>query len=118
SGSCVVLGNGAHTDTCAAPIPETAENVVIEPLHNFPVQKDLVVDIGDVMEKLGRVEPWIIRERERALEEGEYLQKPEQLEKYEQFSARINCMLCYVACPVIAADKVFIGPVAAALVYS
>ncbi len=116
-GSCGALVNGTPRLTCAAPIPETAEKVVIEPLHNFPVQKDLVVDIGDFMEKLVRVEPWIIRERERALEEGEYLQKPEQLEKYDQFSACINCMLCYAACPVFAADKEFIGPAAAALGY-
>ena len=114
-GSCGALVNGTPRLTCAAPIPETAEKVVIEPLHNFPVQKDLVVDIGDFMEKLGRVEPWIIRERERALEEGEYLQKPEQLQRYEQFGACINCMLCYAACPVYGLEPRFLGPAAIAL---
>lgn len=116
-GSCGALVNGIPRLTCATPIPERAERVVIEPLHNFPVQKDLAVDLGDFMEKLGRIEPWIIRERDRAIEEGEYLQKPEELQEYEQFSGCINCMLCYAACPVYAGDKEFIGPAAAALGY-
>lgn len=116
-GSCGALVDGIPKLTCATPIPTTRKKVAIEPLNNFPVQKDLVVNLDDFVEKLGRIEPWIIRERERAIEEGEYSQKPSELESYEQFSACINCMLCYAACPVYATDKEFIGPAAAALGY-
>jgi fumarate reductase iron-sulfur subunit len=116
-GSCGALVDGTPELTCAIPVPTTGKEVVIEPLNNFPVRKDLVVDLGDFFEKLGRIEPWIIRERERVIEEGEHLQKPSELEKYEQFSACINCMLCYAACPVFATDSDFIGPAAAALGY-
>jgi fumarate reductase iron-sulfur subunit len=116
-GSCGALVNGKPELTCAIPVPTTGKEVVIEPLHNFPVRKDLVVDLGEFFEKLGKIEPWIIRERARAIEEGEHLQKPSELEKYEQFSACINCMLCYAACPVFATDSDFIGPAAAALGY-
>lgn len=116
-GSCGALVNGIPRLTCATPISAEAKMTVIEPLHNFPVRKDLVVDLGDFMEKLGRIQPWIIRERDKAIEEGEYLQTPKEMEKYDQFSACINCMLCYAACPVYATDKEFIGPAAAALGY-
>jgi len=116
-GSCGALVNGQPRLTCATSISSLGGRVVVEPLHNFPVWKDLVVDLGDFMEKLGRIEPWIIREREKAIEEGEYLQKPEELERFYQYSACINCMLCYAACPVYASDKNFIGPAAAALGY-
>ncbi len=116
-GSCGAVVNGVPRLTCATPISSLRGDVTVEPLQNFPVWKDLIVDIDDFMEKLGRIEPWIIRERDRAIEDGEHIQKPEELDKYSQFSACINCMLCYAACPVYATDRNFIGPAAAALGY-
>ena len=77
--------------------------------------RDLVVDIGDFMEKLPRVKPWIIRDEEKSVDDGEYLQTPEELDAYKQFSMCINCMLCYAACPVYGLDPDFVGPAAIAL---
>ena len=48
-------------------------------------------------------------------DDGEYLQTPEELDAYKQFSMCINCMLCYAACPVYGLDPDFIGPAAIAL---
>ena len=56
-----------------------------------------------------------MRGEERPISEGEYLQTPQQLEDYSQFSMCINCMLCYSACPVYGLDPDFIGPAAIAL---
>ena len=67
------------------------------------------------MEKLKRVSPWIIREQEKPLSDGEYLQTPSELEDYMQFSMCINCMLCYAACPVYGLEPTFVGPAAIAL---
>ena len=86
----------------------------MEPLTNFPVVRDLVVDIEDFMEKLPRVKPWIIRDDVSVID-GEYVQTPEELEEYKQFSNCINCMLCYAACPIYGIDETFIGPAAIAL---
>ncbi len=52
---------------------------------------------------------------EKPLSEGEYLQTPEELDEYKQFSMCINCMLCYAACPVYGLDPKFLGPAAIAL---
>ncbi|HEY9294703.1 MAG TPA: succinate dehydrogenase iron-sulfur subunit [Microlunatus sp.] len=92
----------------------------VEPLANFPVVRDLVVDIGDFMQKLPKVKPWIIRDEEPSgsidlLDQGEYLQTPDELDAYRQFSGCINCMLCYAACPVYGLDPDFAGPAAIAL---
>ena len=87
----------------------------MEPLDHFPVVRDLVVDLTDFMNKLKQVKPWIIREEERPTAAGEYLQTPEQLEAYKQFSMCINCMLCYAACPIYGLEPGFIGPAAIAL---
>ena len=67
------------------------------------------------MEKLPRVKPWIIRDEELSVDDGEYLQTPEELDAYKQFSMCINCMLCYAACPVYGLDPDFVGPAAIAL---
>jgi fumarate reductase iron-sulfur subunit len=84
-------------------------------LRNFPVLRDLVVDTSDFLVKLTKSKPWIVRTEERSLEDGEYLQTPQQLDRYKQFSMCINCLLCYAACPVYGLDPLFSGPAAIAL---
>ncbi len=115
-GSCGMTVNGEPKLTCATFLADYAPGPVrVEPLQNFPVVRDLVVEIGDFMRKLVRVKPWIVREDEKPLSEGEYLQTPQELEDYQQFSMCINCMLCYAACPIYGLDQEFIGPAAIAL---
>jgi fumarate reductase iron-sulfur subunit len=115
-GSCGMTVNGEPKLTCATFLTDYDPGPVrVEPLSNFPVIKDLVVEIGDFLRKLPRVRPWIIRVEDKPVSEGEYLQTPEQLDEYKQFSMCINCMLCYSACPVYGLDPQFIGPAAIAL---
>src|SRR5918996_2728423 len=100
-GSCGMTVNGDPKLTCAAFLTDYAPRpVTIEPLANFPVIRDLVVELTDFMAKLKEVQPWLIREEEQPVADGEYLQTPAQLEEYKEFSMCINCMLCYSACPV------------------
>jgi succinate dehydrogenase/fumarate reductase iron-sulfur protein len=117
-GSCGMMVNGEPRLTCATFLREFhPEPVVVEPLQYFPVVRDLVVDMSDFMEKLKEVKPWIIRQQEKPVEEGEYLQTPEEIELYKQFSMCINCMLCYSACPVYGQDHEFLGPAVIALAH-
>jgi fumarate reductase iron-sulfur subunit len=114
-GSCGMTVNGEPRLTCATFLEDCAPGPIrVEPLRNFPVIRDLVVEIGDFMRKLPQVKPWIIREEEASID-SEYLQTPAELDQYKQFSMCINCMLCYSACPVYALDKDFLGPAAIAL---
>ncbi len=102
--------------TCATFLTDYAPGPVrVEPLRYFPVVRDLVIEMSDFLVKLQRVKPWIVREQEKPLAEGEYLQTPQQLDAYKQFSMCINCMLCYAACPVFGLEPRFIGPAAIAL---
>jgi fumarate reductase iron-sulfur subunit len=115
-GSCGMTVNGTPTLTCASFLRDFYPGeVIVEPLANFPVIRDLVIDMTDFMRKLSAVKPWIIRDREKPVAEGTYLQTPAQLEEYDQYSACINCMLCYAACPVYAMEPDFLGPAAIAL---
>jgi fumarate reductase iron-sulfur subunit len=115
-GSCGMMVNGAPALTCATFLEKFLPGPIrVEPLAHFPIVRDLITDIDDFMRKLQHVKPWIIREEEQPLSEGEYLQTPAQREEYEQFSMCINCMLCYAACPVYGLEPSFIGPAAIAL---
>jgi fumarate reductase iron-sulfur subunit len=115
-GSCGMTVNGEPKLTCATFLSDYAPGPVrVEPLRNFPIIRDLIIDIGDFMRKLVSVKPWIIREEDKPLSEGEYRQTPQEMDNYKQFSMCINCMLCYAACPIYGLDPKFIGPAAIAL---
>ena len=117
-GSCGMMVNGVPKLTCAAFLRDYyPKEIRVEPLTNFPIIRDLIIDMSDFMEKLRRVKPWIIRGAEKPLSEGEYLQTPEEHEAYKSFSMCINCMLCYSACPVFGLDPNFLGPAAIALAH-
>ena len=114
-GSCGMLVNGEPKLTCKVALSNYGDTVEVAPLSNFPVIRDLVVEMDGFMEKFQSVKPWIIRAKELAVEDGPVRQSPEELEEFKKFSMCINCMLCYAACPVVANEPEFIGPAAIAL---
>lgn len=115
-GSCGMMVNGTPVLTCATFMEKYLPGPIrVEPLKSFPVVRDLVIEMSDFMRKLKRVKPWIIREEEKPLADGEYLQTPAQLADYKQYSMCINCLLCYAACPIYGLEPSFTGPAAIAL---
>jgi fumarate reductase iron-sulfur subunit len=115
-GSCGMTVNGEPKLTCATFLHDYAPGPIrVEPLRNFPIVRDLVVEISDFLRKLTTVKPWIVRKEEKPLSEGEYRQTPLQMDDYHQYSMCINCMLCNAACPVYGLDAKFLGPAAIAL---
>lgn len=118
-GSCGFMVNGVPKLGCKTFLREYVDvgEVHIAALANFPIERDLVADISGFVEKLETVKPYVIREEEKPLSEGEYLQTPEQLQKFKQFSQCINCGLCYAACPQFGRNPEFLGPAALALAF-
>ena len=115
-GSCGMTVNGEPKLACATFLADYAPGPVrVGPLRNFPVIRDLVVELGDFMRKLSSVKPWIVRKEDKPLSDGEYRQTPEELDRFKQYSMCINCLLCYSACPVYGLDPKFLGPAAIAL---
>lgn len=107
--------NGYERLTCETLLSNFAPGPVrIEPLRHFPIARDLVIDMTDFLEKLTKVKPWIVR-KDKTPPEREYLQTPEQLATFTQYSHCINCMLCYSACPVYGLEQNFLGPALIAL---
>jgi fumarate reductase iron-sulfur subunit len=117
-GSCGMMVNGKPKLSCQTFLRDLLPGPVrVEALAHFPIERDLVVNVEGFIEKLESIKPYIIPVEPRTLEQGEYLQTPEQLEKIEQFSSCINCMLCYAACPQYGLNPEFTGPGVLALLH-
>lgn len=119
-GSCAMVINGKARLACQTRVAELGTDVIqVEPLHNYPVIKDLVVDLTDFIEKHRSVKPYIIRRNPEELEDGsmEFRVLPEELENFLQFTYCIMCGACLAACPTVALDPKFLGPQALAQAY-
>ena len=116
-GSCGMMINGEPTLSCKAFLRDYPDQIKVEPLHHFPVERDLVTVVDDFMDKLNSVKPYIIPAEEKPLSEGEHKQTPAQLKSFKQYTLCINCMLCYAACPQYGLIPDFIGPAALALAH-
>jgi fumarate reductase iron-sulfur subunit len=115
-GSCGMMVNGTPKLTCNAFVRDYWPRAIhVGPLNNFPVIRDLVIDMDDFMHKLKEIKPWIIRQQDLPLGAGEHRQTNEQIDDFQQFSQCINCMLCYAACPIVGLEPHFVGPAAIAL---
>lgn len=117
-GSCGMMINGRPRLGCDTFVRDLLPGpVTVEPLAHFPIARDLVVEADGFVDKLERIKPYLIPRAKRSLAEGEYRQTPEQLERYASFSACINCMLCYAACPQYGLNPEFTGPGLLALLH-
>jgi fumarate reductase iron-sulfur subunit len=115
-GSCGMMVNGEPVLTCKTFVRDLPDKVRIEPLENFPIERDLVVVLDDVMDKLQKAKPYIIR-KDPAPEGKEHIQPRSALYKFKQYTMCVNCMCCYAACPQYALDSDFIGPAVLALAH-
>lgn len=117
-GSCGMMVNDTPSLSCQTFLRDIyPQEVRVQALTHFPIERDLVIDLSDFVEKLESITPWIVPKEPRSLEDGEYLQTPKQLAKIEQFSSCINCMLCYAACPQYGLNTDFTGPGILALLH-
>ena len=117
-GSCGMMINGVPHLSCETFLRDYyPARVRVEALNHFPIERDLVINTEGFIKKLESIQPYIIPKEPRSLAQGEYLQTPEELNRYEQFSSCINCMLCYAACPQFGLNPEFIGPAATALLH-
>ena len=118
-GSCGMQINGKPSLACYTKISELNSNVVtVEPMHNFPIIRDLAVDFKQMFATHKKMKPYIVR-KDSEVTPGtkEFLQTPEDVEKYLQFSYCIKCGLCNSSCPTMATDTSFIGPQGLAQAY-
>jgi succinate dehydrogenase / fumarate reductase iron-sulfur subunit len=121
-GSCGVRINGKSALACNTRISTAAQRaedgaVVVEPMGNMPVVKDLVVDMDAVhWKKIQRIVPWLLPADEPP-PDREWLVPPEAMIDVTQSMACIHCGACVSACLSLEVDPDFIGPAALAKAY-
>ncbi|CAN5399858.1 succinate dehydrogenase/fumarate reductase iron-sulfur subunit [soil metagenome] len=127
-GSCGVKVNGQSTLACKTQLGEaseaanrtdangTTEPIIVEPMGNMPVIKDLVTDMESThWAKIRRVTPWLLDDG--APPERERIVPRESMIDITQTMACIQCGACVSSCLSMEADPEFIGPAALAKAY-
>jgi succinate dehydrogenase / fumarate reductase, iron-sulfur subunit len=126
-GSCAIRVNGRSVLACKenigrevarSQLDSTADSpeLTIAPMGNFPVIKDLVVDMQDFWSTLKAVDPYVSTAA-RSVSEREFLQTPEERAKLDQTGNCILCGACYSECNARAVNPSFVGPHALAKAY-
>jgi succinate dehydrogenase / fumarate reductase iron-sulfur subunit len=135
-GSCGVKINGRSTLACKTKIQAASDDanrraaeadasvsggdgpnpIVVEPMGNMPVLKDLVTDMESThWAKIRRVTPWLLPPEEEP--EREHIVPNEAMVDVTQSMACIQCGACVSACLSMEADPDFVGPAALAKAY-
>src|SRR6476620_11495895 len=137
-GSCGMKINGQSTLACKTMLEEAQDfaethavgaqqgedktegngkpEIVVEPMGNMPVIKDLVTDMESThWTKIRRVTPWLLPEGDPP--EREYVVPPESMIDVTQTMACIQCGACVSDCLSMEVDPLFIGPAALAKAY-
>src|SRR4051812_6746917 len=120
-GWCGVRTNGKPTLACHTHLERAAETapdgaIVVEPMGNMPVLKDLIVDMDAVhWTKIQRVTPWLLPDGDPP--EREYVVPPESMIDVTQSMACIQCGACVSDCLSMEVDPLFVGPAALAKAY-
>ena len=115
-GSCGMMVNHVPRLGCETFVRNyAATGLTIDPLENFDVERDLVVDMAPFLKALHAVKPWVIPGRGAPDgspgREGNN-QTPAQMLDYASYAKCINCLLCYSACPQVGLKSNFLGPAA------
>lgn len=116
-GSCAMLINGKFNLACRvklATLPKDKE-LLIEPLPNLEIIKDLIVDMAPFWKAYRKVKPFLVERMPHP--EKEYLITPKERQGMDQFVNCILCAACYGSCPVIGRDGDYLGPAALAKLY-
>jgi succinate dehydrogenase / fumarate reductase iron-sulfur subunit len=108
--------NGADRNAPGRGAEEASRPIVVEPMGNMPVLKDLVTDMESThWAKIRRITPWLLDDGDPP--ERERIVEPESMVDITQTIACIQCGACVSACLSMEVDPDFIGPAALAKAY-
>jgi len=110
-GSCTMNINGRVRMACSSLVEKLQEPIVLEPLHKFPLVRDLMVDRQRMFEALKQVKAWINIDGTYDLGPGPRISPKDQQAMYV-LSTCMTCACCLEACPQITPDNKFIGAAA------
>jgi len=113
-GSCAMLINGVAKHACVTKVNSLIDAgvITIEPLKNFPIIKDLVVDLEPLITELRAVTPWLIRDHSN-LPTQEYIIEPNKISDTLQLLDKCTiCGICHSDSVALSKDLSLVTPIA------
>ena len=129
-GSCALRIDGVEKLPCVTRLTDVWDGhspLRLDPLRNFPIVSDLVVDVSGFFQRMSAATMTITRDAEPFLPlsvdklDGQVqptaVELPDNLSRFNRFENCIECGICMSACPTMAADDRFWGPAGLAAIY-
>lgn len=120
-GSCAVRVNGAAALACRTQVLPLVKvsDVVVDPLLNMSVIRDLVCDFIPFWEAWRKVRPFLDRDTEKHDEKMKWEESmtAAQLDQLRRCIDCIRCGSCFSDCPKRGEDGEFVGPAACVDLY-
>ena len=129
-GACALRINGIEKLPCITRVTDVWDRhspLRLDPLRNFPIVSDLVVDVSGFFQRMSASNLAITRDSEPRLPisvdelearvQPEPVEPPDNLSQFSRFESCIECGICMSACPTMAADDKFLGPAGLAAIY-
>ncbi|WP_406662005.1 succinate dehydrogenase/fumarate reductase iron-sulfur subunit [Methanolobus sp. ZRKC3] len=91
---------------------EGRNEILVEPLPNLNVIRDLIVDMDHFYELVDSIKPWI--NKDEGEPEKETLMEPAMQVQLEKYTNCILCATCHGACPAASRNGEYLGPAALA----
>ncbi len=108
-GSCGMNLNGKPVLACRTILEKLKEDVLfIEPLSNFPVIYDLIVDMTIFFQHHRSINPYFFNDKHPPF--SEYIMEEEKRKLLDPYIQCIHCGICYTTCPAFGRNKNFLGP--------
>ncbi len=129
-GSCALRIDGVEKLPCITRVTDVWDGhrpLRLDPLRNFPIVSDLVVDVSGFFQRMSASDMAITRDAEPFLPvsvddlaaslQPTAVELPDNLSRFNRFENCIECGICMSACPTMAADDKFWGPAGLAAIY-
>src|SRR5438270_8441165 len=116
-GSCSAEINGRPRLMCMTRMDDTryvtpGETVIVEPMHTFPLIRDLVTDVSWNYKVNKMIPPF--KPRQPDAEDGTWRMSQEEVDRVQEFRKCIECFLCQDTCHVLRDHQMKGDPEAAA----
>src|SRR5438105_12526413 len=110
-GSCAMTVNGVARWTCRTHIDKAVKDddrIVIEPLRNLPVIRDLVTDMREFFDKWSRAKGSFQGQRSRKDDFAKVIPSSDDRLQADAGIECIGCAVCYSECDVVAWNPAYL----------